>query len=128
MVPEEDKLVNRAGVEGVGQIGYGGSRSLTPTLPPADEGFRQVWRQILSGVTDQLWRVVSHSGDGEHITECGDSLDMDRPPTRRGHVLLAPGGRAEEVAHFVMGPAEAGSAGVSLESPHRPVAPLYGGR
>jgi hypothetical protein len=68
---------------------------------------------------------VPWSGDGEHIAEGGDSLDMDRPSTRRGHVLLAPGGWSEKVAHLVMGPAEAGSAEVVLEAPHRPVAPFY---
>src|ERR687889_2476048 len=31
---------------------------------------------------------------------------MDRPLTGRGHVLLAPGGRSEEVAHFVVGQAD----------------------
>jgi hypothetical protein len=50
---------------------------------------------------------------------------MDRPSTRCGHVLLAPSGRPEEVAHFVMSPAEAGGAGVGLETPHRLVAPFY---
>src|SRR3954453_16688974 len=33
------------------------------------KGFRQVSRQILSGGTDQPWRAVSSSGDGEHIAE-----------------------------------------------------------
>jgi len=66
-------------------------------------GFRQVSRQILSGGTDQPWRAVSSSGDGEHIAEGGDSLDMDRPSPGCGHVLLAPGGRSEEVAHLVVG-------------------------
>jgi len=50
---------------------------------------------------------------------------MDRPSPGRGHVLLAPGGWSEKVAHFVVGSAEAGSAGVGLETPHRPVAPFY---
>src|SRR5690242_18363814 len=50
---------------------------------------------------------------------------MDRPSPSRGHVLLAPEGRSEEVAHFVVGPAEAGGAGVDLETPHRPEAPFY---
>jgi hypothetical protein len=40
-------------------------------------------------------------------------------------VLLAPGGWSEEVAHLVVGPAEAGGAGVSLEASHRPEAPFY---
>jgi hypothetical protein len=87
--------------------------------------FRQVSRQILSGGTDQPWRAVSSSGDGEHIAEGGDPLDMDRPSTRYGHVLLAPGGRSEEVAHLVMSPAEAGGAGVGLEASHRLIAPFY---
>jgi len=87
--------------------------------------FRQVSRQILSGGIDRPWRVVSSSGDGEHIAEGGDSLDMDRPSPGRGHVLLAPGGRSEEVAHLVMSPAEAGGAGVRLEASHRPEAPFY---
>src|SRR3954469_1827035 len=68
---------------------------------------------------------VSSSGDGEHIAEGCDPLDIDRPSTRRGHVLLAPGSRSEEVAHFVVGPAEAGGAGVGLEAPHWAVAPFY---
>ena len=89
------------------------------------DGFRQVSRQILSGGTDQPWRAVSSSGDGEHIAQGGDPLDIDRPSTRCGHVLLAPGGWSEEVAHFVVGQAEAGGAGVSLEAPHRPEAPFY---
>jgi hypothetical protein len=38
-------------------------------------------------------------------------------------VLLAPGGRSEEVAHFVVGQAEPGSAGVGLETPQE--APFY---
>jgi hypothetical protein len=50
---------------------------------------------------------------------------MDRPSTGRGHGLLAPGGRPEEVAHLVMSPAEAGSAGVGLETPHWTEAPFY---
>jgi predicted transposase YbfD/YdcC len=94
------------------------------TTGPASPGFRQVSRQILSGGTDQPWRAVSSSGDGQHIAEGGDSLDMDRPSTSRGHVLLAPGDRSEEVAHFVMGPAEAGGAGVGLKASHRLVAPF----
>ena len=49
------------------------------------ERFRQVSRQIRSGGTDQPWRTVSSSGDGEHIAESGNPLDMDRPSTRRGH-------------------------------------------
>jgi hypothetical protein len=69
--------------------------------------------------------VVSSSGDGEHIAEGGDSLDMDRPSTDRRHVLLASGGRSEKVAHLVMGQAEAGGAGVGLKAPHRSVAPFY---
>ena len=88
-------------------------------------GFRQVSRQILSGGTDQPWRAVSSSGDGEHIAEGGDPLDIDRPSPGRRHVLLAPGGRSEEVAHLVVGPAEAGGAGVSLEASHRLVASFY---
>jgi hypothetical protein len=40
-------------------------------------------------------------------------------------MLLAPGGRSEEVADLVMGPAEAEGAGVGLETPHWTVAPLY---
>jgi hypothetical protein len=87
--------------------------------------FRQVSRQILIGGTDQPWRAVSSSGDGEHIAEGGDPLDIDRPSPGRGHVLLAPGGRSEEVAHFVVGPAEAGSAGMGLKTSHRPEAPFY---
>ena len=91
--------------------------------------FRQVSRQILSGGTDQPWRAVSSSGDGEHIAEGATytllPLDMDRPSTGRGYVLLAPGGRSEEIAHFVVGPAEAGGAGVRLEASHRLVAPFY---
>jgi hypothetical protein len=51
---------------------------------------------------------------------------MDRPSTRCGHVLLAPGGWSEEVAHLVVGPAEAGGAGVGLEASHRLVAPGLG--
>jgi hypothetical protein len=69
--------------------------------------------------------VVSSSGDGEHIAEGGYSLDMDRPSTGRRHVLLAPGGRSEKVAHFVVGQAEAERAGVDLEASHRLVAPFY---
>jgi hypothetical protein len=92
---------------------------------PLASRFRQVSRQILSGGTDQPWRAVSSSGDGEHIAQGGDSLDMDRPSTRRRHMLLAPGGRSEEVAHFVVGSAEAGGAGVGLETSHRAVAPFY---
>ena len=88
-------------------------------------GFRQVSRQILIGGTDQPWRAVSSSGDGEHIAEGGDPLDIDRPSPSRGHVLLAPGGWSEEIAHLVVGPAEAGGAGVSLEASHRLVAPFY---
>src|SRR5687767_6337045 len=65
-------------------------------------GFRQVSRQIRSGGTDQPWRALSSSGDGEHIAEGGDPLDMDRPSPGRGHRLLAPGCRSEEVAHLVM--------------------------
>jgi hypothetical protein len=68
---------------------------------------------------------TSWSGNGEHIAEGCDPLDMDRPSPGRGHVLLAPGGRSEEVAHFVVGPAEAGGAGVSLEASHRLVTPFY---
>jgi hypothetical protein len=68
---------------------------------------------------------VSSSGDGEPITQGGDSLDMDRPSPGRRHRLLAPGGRSEEIADLVMGPAEAGGAGVGLEASHRPVAPFY---
>jgi hypothetical protein len=68
---------------------------------------------------------VSSSGDGEHIAEGGDPLDMDRPSPGRGYVLPAPGGRSEEVADFVVGQAEAESAGVSLEAPHRLVASFY---
>ena len=71
------------------------------------------------------WRAVSSSRDGEHIAESGDPLDMDRPSTGRGHVLLAPGGRSEEVAHFVVGQAEAGSAGMGLKTSHWPEAPFY---
>jgi hypothetical protein len=74
---------------------------------------------------DQPWRAVSSSGDGEHIAEGCEPLDMDRPSPGRGHVFLAPGGRSEEVAHLVMGPAETGGAEVGLEPPHRPVAPFY---
>jgi len=40
-------------------------------------------------------------------------------------VLLAPGGRPEEIAHLVMSPAEAGGAGVRLEASHRLVAELW---
>ena len=79
-------------------------------------GFRQVSRQILSGGTDQPWRAVSSSGDGEHIAQGGDPLDIDCPSPGCGHVLLASGGRSEEVAHLVMSPAEAGGAGVGLEA------------
>jgi hypothetical protein len=68
---------------------------------------------------------VSSSGDGEHIAQGGDPLDMDRPSPRCGHVLLAPGGWSEEVAHLVMSPAEAGGAGVRLEASHRLVTPFY---
>ena len=50
---------------------------------------------------------------------------MDRPSPGRGHVLLAPGGWSEEVAHLVVGQAEAEGAGVGLEASHRPVAPFY---
>ena len=50
---------------------------------------------------------------------------MDRPSTGRWHVLLAPGGRSEEVAHFVVGQAEAGGAGVGLKTPHWTEAPFY---
>jgi hypothetical protein len=92
---------------------------------PCDGWFRQVSRQILSGGIDQPWRAVSSSGDGEHIAEGGDSLDIDRPSTGRGHVFLAPGGRSEEVAHFVVSQAETGSAEVGLKAPHRAVAPFY---
>jgi hypothetical protein len=87
--------------------------------------FRQVSRQILSGGTNQPWRAVSSSGDGEHIAEGCDPLDMDRPSPGCRHVLLAPGGWSEEVAHLVMSPAEAGGAGVRLEASHRLVAPFY---
>src|SRR3954453_5774430 len=86
---------------------------------------RQVSRQILGGGTDQPWRAASSSGDGEHIAEGGDPLDIDRPSPGRGHVLLAPGGRPEEVAHLVMSPAEGEGAGVGLEASHRLVAPFY---
>jgi hypothetical protein len=50
---------------------------------------------------------------------------MDRPSPGRRHVLLASGGRPEKVAHLVMGPAEAGGAGMGLKAPHRSVAPFY---
>ena len=50
---------------------------------------------------------------------------MDRPSTGRGHVLLAPGDRPEEIANLVMGAAEPGGTGMSLKAPHRPVAPFY---
>jgi hypothetical protein len=63
------------------------------------------------------------SGNGEHIAQGGDSLDMDRPSPGRGHVLLAPGGRSEEIANLIMGPAEAGGAGVGLKVPQ--VVPFY---
>ena len=65
------------------------------------------------------------SGDSEPVAQGGDPLDMDRPSTRCGHVLLAPGGRSEKVAHFVVGPAEAGGAGVGLKTSHWLVAPFY---
>jgi hypothetical protein len=94
-------------------------------MRPALLGFRQVSRQILSGGTDQPWRAVSSSGDGEHIAQGGDPLDIDCPSPGCGHVLLAPGGRSEEVAHLVVSPAEAGGAGVSLEASHRLVTPFY---
>ena len=95
------------------------------TKPTRPGRFRQVSRQILSGGTDQPWRAVSSSGDGEHIAESCDPLDIDHPSTSRGHVLLAPGGRSEEVAHLVVGQAEAEGAGVGLETPHRAIAPFY---
>jgi hypothetical protein len=50
---------------------------------------------------------------------------MDRPSTGCGHVLLTPGGWSEEVAHFVVGLAEAEGAGMGLEASHRLVAPFY---
>jgi hypothetical protein len=50
--------------------------------------FRQVSRQILSGGTGHPCCGAPWSGDSEHIAEGGDSLDMDRPSTGRGHVLL----------------------------------------
>jgi hypothetical protein len=68
--------------------------------------------------------LAESSGDSEHIAEGGDSLDMDRPSPGRRHVLLAPGGRSEEVAHFVMGPTEAEGTGMGLEASHRLVAPF----
>ena len=86
---------------------------------------RQVSRQRLSGDTDQPWRAVSSSGDSEHIAEGGKSLDMDRPSPGRGHVLPAPGGRAQEVADLVEGPAEAMSRIEILEAAHRAVASFY---
>ena len=104
--------IGSAVISGVGKMGLSG-------------GFCQVSRQRLSGGTDQPWRAVSSSGDGDHIAEGGDPLDIDRPSTGRGHVLLAPGGRSEEVAHFVVGQAEAGSAGMGLKTSHRPEAPFY---
>lgn len=87
--------------------------------------FRQISRQILSGGKDRPWGVVSSSGDGKHIAEGGDPLDIDRSSLGRGHVLLAPGGWSEEVAHLVVGSAEAEGAGVDLKALHRPVAPFY---
>src|SRR3954453_18064522 len=86
---------------------------------------RQVSRQILGGGTDQPWRAASSSGDGEHIAEGGDPLDIDRPSPGCGHVLLAPGGWSEEVAPLIVGPAEAGGAGMSLKASHRLVTPFY---
>jgi hypothetical protein len=68
-------------------------------------GFRQVSRRILSGGTGHPWCGAPWSGDSEHIAEGGDSLDIDRPSPGRGHVLLAPGGRLEEVSDFVVGQA-----------------------
>jgi hypothetical protein len=50
---------------------------------------------------------------------------MDRPLPGRRHVLLAPGGRSEEIANLVMGAAEPGGTGMSLKAPHRLVAPFY---
>jgi len=64
---------------------------------------RQVSRQILSGGADQPLAALSPSGDGEHSAERGDSLDMDRPSTGRGHMLLALGSQVEEIAHLVVG-------------------------
>jgi len=46
--------------------------------------------------------VVRH---GEHIAEGGYSPDMDRPSTGLRHVLLAPSGWSEEVAHLIVGQA-----------------------
>src|SRR3954470_6509262 len=69
--------------------------------------------------------AVSSSGEGEPIAQGGDPLDMDRPSPGCGHVLLAPGGWSEEVAHFIVGPAEAGGAGMSLKASHRLVTPFY---
>jgi hypothetical protein len=77
------------------------------------------WRQR-SSLVKTPW-----SGDGEPIAPGGDPLDMDRPSTGRGHRLLAPGGRSEEVTHLVMGPAQAG--GAASGTPGQPSEPPISG-
>ena len=57
------------------------------------------------------------SGDSEPVAQGGDPLDMDRPSPGRGHVLLAPSGRSEEVAHLVMSPGQKRAALVCVWKP-----------
>src|SRR4051794_8015235 len=102
--PAHDQGLLGIASEGVGRVPSG----LAPDLE---------WRHrsaLVSGIVVRRRRAYRGGGD---------SLDIDRPSPGRGHVLLAPGGWSEKVAHFVVGEAEASGAGVGLEAPHRPVAP-----
>lgn len=58
-------------------------------------------------------------GDGEHVAQSSDSLDMDRPLADGWNVLVAPGRWAQEVAHLIVSPTEAGRTERGLEAAHR---------
>ncbi len=61
------------------------------------------------------WRGLC---DCDHIAQSGDPLDMDRPSLRRRTVLLAPDRRAQDVAHLIVSPTEAGGTVGGLEAGH----------
>src|SRR3954452_13389781 len=61
----------------------------------------------------------------ERRSQRRDTSDVDRPPVRQRNVLVDGAGRAQEVADFVEGPAEALSRIEVLEAAHRPIASFY---
>lgn len=93
---------------------------------------RGIWRPVPSALAPGLASgrgPAGHrrgwSGDGEHVTQSSDSLDMDGPSPGGQDVLLALGRRPQEVAHLIMSAAETVSAVRLLEAAHRLCAPFH---